>query len=98
MGIMYLLWVAVAKTPAARMSVAVAIGALLSTVASLSPEDPLPLLVEASPLFFLVPSTPPTTAATMTTIRTGIPNLTHGLRPFFLGGVLLEMKPVEDSA
>jgi hypothetical protein len=95
---MYLLFVAVANTPAARMSVAVAIGALLSTDASLSPDDPLPLLLELSPPFFLVPSTPPTTAAMMTASRTGTPNLIHGLRPFFFVAAWGVINPVDDSA
>ena len=94
---MYLLSVAVANRPAASTFVAVATGASEGT----SSPEALPLLPPELLLLlelFLDPRTPLTTAATMTTKATGIPNLIHGLSPFFFAAAPWGlMNPVADS-
>jgi hypothetical protein len=62
---------------------AAADGLVADVAAVVEGEDPE--LFALSLWWWRVPTTPPTTAPTMTRIATGAPNLSHGLKPFFGG-------------
>jgi hypothetical protein len=84
-----MLSVAVANLPIAFLTLAAELSAAgLPFLPPPELEPELPDVAALSDLLLREPTTPPTTAAIITAMRIGIPNLTHGLTPgFFFSGI-----------